>query len=76
MPWEPSWSSAERMRAGSFSPGGDDDLGAGRLERVGGQARGGPRDDDDQRDLERPADELGVQRQPRLGVEDDAGAAA
>ena len=56
--------------------GGDDDLGAGGLERVGRQARGGARDDDGQRDLERPAHELGVQRQPRLGVEDDAARAA
>ena len=72
MPCAPSWSSAERMRAGSFSPGGDDHLGAGGLERVGGEARGGPRDDDDQRHLVRAADELGVERQPRLGVEDDA----
>ena len=71
---------AELVERGAHARGlvlarGDDHLGAGGLERVGGEARGGARDDDDQRHLERAAHELGVQRQPRLGVEDDARAA-
>ena len=72
MPAAPSWSSAERTRAGSFSPGRDDHLGAGDLERVGLQPRGGAADDDRERQLGRAAHELGVERQPALGVEHDA----
>src|SRR3954468_3035312 len=52
--------------------GGDDDLRAGGLERVGVLARRRPRDDDGQRDLRRGAHELAAQRQPGGGVEDHA----
>ena len=62
MPAAPSWSSAERTRAGSFSPVATIDLGAGDLERVRRGARRGARDDDGQRHARRAADELGVER--------------
>ena len=52
--------------------GGDDDLGAGVLERVGVRAPRGARDDDDERHLVGGRDELRVQRQARGGVEDHA----
>ena len=58
IPSAPSWSSAERTRAGSFSPGGDDHVGAVGGERIGGGARGGAGDDDRERDLARVADQL------------------
>src|SRR4051812_3787216 len=51
---------------------GHDDVGAGDLERIGGQAPGRPRDHHRERDLAGAAHELGVQRQPRLGVEHHA----
>ena len=54
----PSWSSAERTRAGSFSPVATMTSAPARLERVGGAARRGARDDDDQRHLGRVGDEL------------------
>ncbi len=50
----------------------DDHVGAGDLERVGLQPRGGAADDDGERQLGRAAHELGVERQPPLGVEHDA----
>ena len=70
-PAAPSWSSAERTRAGLVLAGGDDDLGAGDLQRVGRGARRGAGDDDGQRHLGGAAHELGVERQAGLGVEDD-----
>ena len=53
--------------------GGDDDLGAGRLERVGRRAPRGARDDDDRAGPRgAAATSLRVERQARRGVEDDA----
>ena len=52
--------------------GRDDHLGAGGLQRVGGEPRRRAADDDGQRQPRRAADELGVERQPALGVEHDA----
>ena len=52
--------------------GGDDDLGAGVLERVGVRAPRGARDDDDERHLVGGRDELRVQGQAPGGVEDHA----
>ena len=57
---------------GLVLPGRDDHLGAGGLERVGLQPRGGAADDDRQRQLGRAAHELRVERQAALGVEHDA----
>ena len=51
---------------GLVLPGGDDDLRPGRLERAGGQARGGPRHDDGEGHLGGAAQELGGRWQPRL----------
>src|SRR5512132_2498264 len=52
--------------------GGDDHVCARVLQRVGVRAPRRPRDDDDERDLVCGRDELGVQRQARGGIEDDA----
>src|SRR3954451_6577882 len=52
--------------------GGDNDVGAGRLERLDLRAVRRARDDDGERHLGRLRDELGVQRQPRGRVEHDA----
>ena len=72
MPAAPSWSSAERTRAGSFSPVATMTSAPAASRRVGRGARRRARDDDGQRELRRAADELGVERQARLGVEHDA----
>ena len=56
---------------GLVGAGGDDDLGARDLQRVDRGARRGAGDDDGQRHLGGAAHELGVERQPGLGVEDD-----
>ena len=72
MPEAPSWSSAERTRAGSFSPVATITSAPAASSASVAQARGGARDHDGQRELGRAAHELGVERQPRLGVEHDA----
>ena len=72
MPAAPSWSSAERTRAGSFSPVATITSAPGALQRVGLAARRRAADHDGQRQLGRAADELGVERQAPLGVEHDA----
>ena len=56
---------------GLVGAGGDDHLGARDLQRVDRGPRRGAGDDDGQRHLGGAAHELGVQRQPGLGVEDD-----
>src|SRR4051812_29133452 len=48
--------------------GGDDDVRAGHLDRVGRRARRRAGDDDRHRDLGRGLDQVGVQRQPGGGV--------
>jgi len=51
--------------------GGDDHVGAVRLQRVGGGPRSRSGDDDRQRCGASVADELGVQRQPAQRIEHD-----
>ena len=68
----PSWSSAERTRAGSFSPVATMTSAPAASSASVASARRRARDDHGQRDLVGAPDELGVERQARLGVEDDA----
>ena len=76
MPWAPSWSSAERTRAGSFSPVATM-TSAPAASSASVARREAARDTTTVSGTSSaPADELGVQRQPRLGVEHDAARAA
>ena len=70
-PDEPSWSSAERTRAGSFSPTATTTSAPESSSASVVRAPRRTRHDDGQRQRGRRSDELRVQRQPRRRVEDD-----
>ena len=71
MPAAPSWSSAERTRAGSFSPVATT-TSAPAASSASVAARGAARETTTVSGTSaRAADELRVERQARLGVEDD-----
>ena len=71
MPAAPSCAKRVAHAVGLVGAGRDHDVGAGDLQRVDRGARRGAGHDHRQRHFGGPAHELRVQRQPRLGVEDD-----
>ena len=72
MPAAPIWPSALRTRAGSFSPVATITSAPATSSASAARRGRGAGDDDGERELGGAADELGVERQARLGVEHDA----